>query len=181
MPPSRRGAVPPGAKGPPSQDSQAPCAPPAAHVIESRSAAETWALGERLAGALGPGLVVALVGALGTGKTVFAKGIVAGLSATQEATSPSFSLVNVYEAAFPVYHLDFYRLAREEDAESLGLRDYLDGHGVVLVEWADRIPGSLPEDRLEVTLARTGDETRTLTFRGFGPRAERTLSLLAGD
>lgn len=132
----------------------------AARVVETRSAEETRALGREIGRALGPGAVVALVGALGAGKTVFAQGVAEGLGCTEEATSPTFALVHVYEGPIPMYHVDFYRLSRPDEVESLGFRDYLDGRGVLLVEWADRVPGSLPADRLEVRFERTGDESR---------------------
>lgn len=147
-------------------------------VLETRSEAETRALGVRLARGLRPGAAVGLMGPLGAGKTVLAQGIAEGLGCAQEASSPSFTLVNVYEGAIPLYHVDFYRLSGEEEVESLGFRDYLDGRGVVLVEWADRVPGSLPAERLEVTLRRIDDERRSLTFRAFGEAAERTLQHL---
>jgi tRNA threonylcarbamoyladenosine biosynthesis protein TsaE len=141
----------------------------------TRSAAETRALGARLARGLRAGDVIALVGELGAGKTVFAQGVVEGLGGGEEAASPSFTLVNVYEAALPVYHLDFYRLAGEEDVESLGFRDYLGAGGVVLVEWADRCPDSLPGNRLEITFGVAGESDRTLAFRAFGPSSARLL------
>jgi tRNA threonylcarbamoyladenosine biosynthesis protein TsaE len=147
-------------------------------VIETRSEEETRAVGVRLARGLGPGAAVGLVGPLGSGKTVLAKGIAEGLGCAEEATSPSFTLVNVYEGAVPVYHIDFYRLADRDDVESLGFRDYLDGRGVVLVEWPDRVPGSLPADRLEVTLRRIDDERRSLSFHAYGEAALRTLEHL---
>jgi tRNA threonylcarbamoyladenosine biosynthesis protein TsaE len=147
-------------------------------VLETRSEAETRALGVRLARGLRPGAAVGLMGPLGAGKTVLAQGIAEGLGCAQKASSPSFTLVNVYEGAIPVYHIDFYRLSGEEEVESLGFRDYLDGRGVVLVEWADRVPGSLPAERLEVTLRRIDDQRRSLTFRAFGEAAERTLQHL---
>ena len=150
----------------------------AERTFETSSEEETRRLGERLGKALGPGDVVGLIGDLGAGKTVLAQGIVAGLGGREDAVSPSFTLVNVYEAPLPVYHLDFYRLGREEDAESLGLRDLLDGRGVVLVEWADRVPSSLPADRLEVTLRRIDDRRRTFTLRPLGPSAARALARL---
>lgn len=143
-----------------------PEAPGAAgRVFETCSEAETRALGRRVAGELGPGRVVALLGDLGAGKTVFAQGVVEGLGCAAEASSPTFSLVHVYEGPIAVYHIDFYRLSRPEEVETLGFRDYLDGRGVVLVEWADRVPESLPADRLEVRIQRTGDETRRITLR----------------
>lgn len=146
--------------------------------FETASEEDTQALGERFGKALRAGDVVALVGDLGAGKTVLAKGIVGGLGGREEATSPSFTLVNVYESPLPVYHLDFYRLEREEDVESLGFRDLLDGVGVVLVEWADRVPSCLPADRLEVTIRRIDDRRRALRVRALGPSAARVLDRL---
>lgn len=167
MPPSDRSAGPAGDSGAEPE-----------RVFATESEEETRALGERLGKALRAGDVVALLGDLGAGKTVLAKGVAAGLGAREEATSPSFTLVNVYEAPLPVYHLDFYRLGREEEAESLGLRDLLDGRGVVLVEWADRAPSSLPADRLEATLRRIDDRRRAIRLRALGPSAARTLARL---
>ena len=146
--------------------------------FETASEEDTQALGERFGKALRAGDVVALVGDLGAGKTVLAKGIVVGLGGREEATSPSFTLVNVYESPLPVYHLDFYRLEREEDVESLGFRDLLDGVGVVLVEWADRVPSCLPADRLEVSIRRIDDRRRALRVRALGPSAARILDRL---
>jgi len=150
----------------------------AERTFETNSEEETRRLGERLGKALGPGDVVGLIGDLGTGKTVLAQGIVAGLGGREDAVSPSFTLVNVYEAPLPVYHLDFYRLGREEDVESLGFRDLLDGRGVVLIEWADRVPASLPADRLEVTFRRLDERRRALRMRALGPAAARILERL---
>ena len=143
--------------------------------LTTRSEAETRLLGMRLAKGLQPGMTVALCGALGTGKTVLAKGVAQGLGCRQEASSPTFTLVNVYDGPVPMYHVDFYRLSRPEEVESLGLRDYLDGRGVLLVEWADRAMDSLPEERLEVRISRLDDEEREFIFRACGDEAGRLL------
>lgn len=144
-------------------------------ILETRSEAETRLLGMRLAKGLRPGMTVALCGAVGTGKTVLAKGVAEGLGCRQEASSPSFTLVNVYEGPVPMYHVDFYRLSRPEEVESLGLRDYLDGRGVLLVEWADRAMDSLPEERLEIRIRRLDDAEREFIFRARGDEAGRLL------
>lgn len=144
-------------------------------ILETRSEAETRLLGMRLAKGLRPGMTVAVCGALGTGKTVLAKGVAEGLGCRQEASSPSFTLVNVYEGPVPMYHVDFYRLSRPEEVESLGLRDYLDGRGVLLVEWADRAMDSLPEERLEIRIRRLDDAEREFIFRARGDEAGRLL------
>ncbi|MFQ5458237.1 MAG: tRNA (adenosine(37)-N6)-threonylcarbamoyltransferase complex ATPase subunit type 1 TsaE [Myxococcota bacterium] len=156
---------------PPSEDRPA-------RTLETRSEAETRAAGARLAKGLVPGMTVALVGDLGTGKTVFAKGLAAGLGCRQEASSPTFTLVNVYEGPVPMYHIDFYRLSRPEDVASLGFRDYLDGRGIVVVEWADRAPDSLPEARLEARFRRVNDTAREVVFEARGAEAAALLDLL---
>ena len=155
-----------------------PSEDPRETTLETRSDAETRLLGMRLAKGLRPGMTVALCGALGTGKTVLAKGVAEGLGCRQEASSPTFTLVNVYEGPVPMYHVDFYRLSRPEEVESLGLRDYMDGRGVLLVEWADRAMDSLPEERLEVRIRRLDDAEREFIFRARGDEAGRLLDLI---
>lgn len=159
-------------------------------IIETRSPSETRNLGVRLAKALEPGTAIALIGDLGSGKTVFAQGVAEGLGCAGEVTSPTFALVNVYEGRLPVYHADFYRLSRPQDVESIGFRDYLDGRGVLLVEWADRHPEALPDERLEVMIrpgrgvgeaggdAAAPDEQRTVRLRAYGEGARRLLDHL---
>ena len=155
-----------------------PSEDPRETILETRSDAETRLLGIRLAKGLRPGMTVTLCGALGTGKTVLAKGVAEGLGCRQEASSPTFTLVNVYDGPVPMYHVDFYRLSRPEEVESLGLRDYLDGRGVLLVEWADRAMDSLPEERLEVRIRRLDDTEREFIFRARGDEAGRLLDLV---
>jgi len=155
-----------------------PSEDPRETILETHSDAETRLLGMRLAKGLRPGMTVTLCGALGTGKTVLAKGVAEGLGCRQEASSPTFTLVNVYDGPVPMYHVDFYRLSRPEEVESLGLRDYLDGRGVLLVEWADRAMDSLPEERLEVRIRRLDDTEREFIFRARGDEAGRLLDLV---
>jgi tRNA threonylcarbamoyladenosine biosynthesis protein TsaE len=112
----------------------------------SDSAAETEALGRRVADKLSAGSVVALQGELGAGKTQFAKGVVGGLGSHATVTSPTFTIVHEYGGGkLPVYHFDLFRLENQERLIQLGLDDYLYGNGVCLVEWADRFPDLMPE------------------------------------
>ncbi|MFM7158856.1 MAG: tRNA (adenosine(37)-N6)-threonylcarbamoyltransferase complex ATPase subunit type 1 TsaE [Planctomycetaceae bacterium] len=138
------------------------------------------ALGERLAQVLEPGLVIALQGNLGAGKTRLAKGIAAGSGIDpRDVTSPTFVLVNEYSGRWPVYHFDTYRLESGVAFAELGIDEYFSGTGICLVEWADRVPDWLPPDHLEITLEVTGEETRRVTLRGLGPRSTTIVERLA--
>ncbi len=111
----------------------------------SASASETQELGRAYAAELRAGEVVALVGDLGSGKTQFVKGVVAGLGSGAEVTSPTFTLIHEYSAgSLPVYHFDFYRLETADEALQLGLDEYIYGDGVTLIEWADRFRELMP-------------------------------------
>ncbi len=146
----------------------------------SRSPEATLALGRAL-GASRPQGLVALIGPLGSGKTVLAKGIAAGLGLDPaQVSSPTFVIANEYPLPGPVrrlVHVDFYRLGSEAEAEALGLVDWLAPDTVVVVEWADRLPGVLPADRLEVRFGAgaASPEARTLEVAALGPEAEAVL------
>lgn len=104
-------------------------------------------LGRAAAAGMMPGTVVALVGGLGAGKTHWTKGLVEGLGAHAEVTSPTFSLVHEYHGGrMPVFHLDFYRLENPQELIALGWDEYLDAGGVVIAEWGDKFPELLPHD-----------------------------------
>ncbi|RMF66069.1 MAG: tRNA (adenosine(37)-N6)-threonylcarbamoyltransferase complex ATPase subunit type 1 TsaE [Calditrichaeota bacterium] len=119
-------------------------------VIVTNSPAETFAVGRNLARSLHAGSVVALFGELGSGKTTLIQGIASGLGVRQPVSSPSFTLINEYAGRLPIYHFDFYRIKRVQDAWELVLDDYFYGEGVCLLEWADRIRPLLPERRADV-------------------------------
>ena len=122
--------------------------------IISKSPDETLELGRRLAGQLIAGDIVSLKGELGSGKTLFTQGIGVGLNVIDSITSPSFTLVQEYRGTLPVYHFDFYRLNTVADIEALDFDGYLEGNGVVIVEWADKGEALIPEDRIEVQFDR---------------------------
>jgi len=148
-------------------------------IVDSRGEADTEALGARLAQALEPGLVVALRGTLGAGKTRLVKGIAAGAGVdAREVTSPTFVLVNEYDGEWPIYHFDTYRLESGVAFADLGIDEYFAGEGVCLVEWADRVPEWLPADRVEVDIEVTGEESRRFTLRGLGPRSAAVIRRL---
>ena len=143
-------------------------------MVVTKSAMETRALGERLAGQLRPGDVVLLEGELGAGKSELVRGIARGLGVTETVTSPSFTILNVYESgSCPLYHFDWYRLENEEELYELGMDEYLGGDGIALVEWPGRCPEAVPEDCLLIRLEAEGETTRRITSESRG--AFRTI------
>ena len=131
------------------------------NMVITNSAAETRELGKRLAEQLKAGDVILLEGDLGAGKSEFARGVAKGLGVTETVTSPSFTILNVYESGkLPLYHFDWYRLESSEELYELGMDEYLGGDGVAVVEWAERCPDAVPEKRIRIRLEVTGEETR---------------------
>jgi len=141
-----------------------PVAPQPA-VVTTHSPEVTEALGVRLGARLRAGDVVALVGPLGSGKTVLARGIALGAGATGYIASPSFVLIREYDGPIRIYHIDLYRLERREEIAYLGLEDVIGGDGIAVVEWADRAPWLLQADHLFVACAvGPGDQARVFTL-----------------
>lgn len=134
-------------------------------TLASASPEETQDAGERLARTLGPSTVVALTGELGAGKTCFVQGLVRGLGATAWATSPTFVLVNEYRGRLPIHHVDAYRIATSADLVDIGLLELIDGDGITIIEWADKILSLLPDRTIHVAIDGLGDEPRTITIR----------------
>ena len=134
-------------------------------IFHTQSEEETIALGEKLATELPPKAVVLLIGNLGAGKTTLAKGIVKGLGAAQpdEVSSPTFTLIHEYSAS--VYHIDLYRLDREDQVATLGLDEIFDRNAVVLIEWGERFPELMPADRIEIRLRDLGENERAIEVR----------------
>jgi len=126
-------------------------------VLPVGSEAEMERLGEELGKRLWPGAVLALNGPLGAGKTTLARGIARGLDADpDEVRSPTFTLIHQYPGRFPLYHIDAYRLQDLEEWENLGPEEYLEGGGVTVVEWAEKVMSRLPGELLEIEIAGAG-------------------------
>ena len=136
--------------------------------------AATEAFGRRLGRLLFPGAVLALVGRLGAGKTHLTRAVAEGLGIADSrvVSSPTFVLIQEYRARLPVYHFDAYRLRGEGEFFDLGVHEYLEGDGVCLIEWADRVPGCLPPEHLRIELTMTGETSRRATITGIGDRYE---------
>ena len=137
--------------------------------MTTHSAEETRRLGERLAGVLRPGDTVLLTGDLGAGKSELARGVARGLGVTETVTSPSFTILNVYESGrVPFYHFDWYRLESEDELYELGMDEYLGGDGIALVEWPERCRDAVPSDCLKLKLTVTGENSREITAETVG-------------
>ena len=156
----------------------------------SRSAAETRDLARRLGEAIEAvaetraiGLVVGLAGPLGAGKTEWVKGLAEGLGIEEKlVASPTFVIASEYPGRRPLAHVDLYRLESEAELEAAGFLDLLEAGAVVAVEWADRFPGALPADRIDVRIARdpsAPEVARFIEAAAGGPVAERVLAHLA--
>ena len=132
----------------------------------SNNPAETEAIGRLLAKDVGLGSVLALQGALGTGKTQFVKGLVAGVGSSVPVTSPTFTIVHEYPGGrFPVYHFDFFRIEDQQAAERLGLDEYFFGDGVSVIEWADRFSELIPENAHWISFETKSETQRTITTK----------------
>jgi len=132
----------------------------------SNSVAETEAIGRRLAKDVNAGSVLALQGELGTGKTQFTKGLVAGLGAAAAVTSPTFTIVHEYPGGrLPVYHFDFFRLEDKSSIARLGLDDYFFGDGVSVIEWADRFSEFVPKQARWISFEIKSETARVIKVK----------------
>jgi tRNA threonylcarbamoyladenosine biosynthesis protein TsaE len=148
----------------------------------TRSASATRRLGERLGALLAAGDVVALTGELGAGKTQFVRGLCRGAGVPDaEVSSPTFAIVATYRGRLPVNHADLYRIGDGDELYATGFHDLVGGAGVTVVEWADRVAGSLPRERLEIGLAHDASDPRVrhLAIGGVGERHARLARALA--
>lgn len=142
-----------------------------------RSEAETDDLGRRIAAAVEPGLVVALVGELGAGKTRLVRAVATALGADPDlVNSPTFVLIQRYDARIPVFHFDTYRLRDADEFADLGPEEFFTDGGICFVEWADRVAEMIPDDHLRIDIETTGPTERTFRLTAHGPRSARVLA-----
>lgn len=157
--------------------------------VATASPAQTHALGRRIGLVGQPGLVIALHGELGAGKTALTQGIAAGLGVSERVTSPTFTLVNRYATArgLDLVHIDCYRLGESADealaeAATFGLDEILvDENAIIVIEWAERVAQLLPADHLAVTIVQPDADAqrRQLSFRATGPASTAVLVALS--
>ncbi|MEX2176949.1 MAG: tRNA (adenosine(37)-N6)-threonylcarbamoyltransferase complex ATPase subunit type 1 TsaE [Pirellulaceae bacterium] len=145
-------------------------------VFNAASEQDTDRLGAALAAALPPGTTVALLGTLGAGKTRLVQAIAAASGIDRgEVTSPTFVLCQKHVGTRTIYHLDAYRLKDDDEFRELGPEEFFESDGLTLVEWADKVEGSLPDERLEIEIEVTGPTQRRFAIRAIGPRLEPTI------
>lgn len=157
--------------------------------IIAKSRAETIAFGENLGKSLNPGDIVLLFGDLGSGKTTLTQGIARGLGLKngEYIRSPTFTLINEYQGAMPIYHIDLYRLQTFEDVENLGLEEALFGDGVAVVEWAEKLfphpsdrksIGFEIDARIDIRITIREDDARLLDVRSVNRNGPGIFTLL---
>ncbi|HNP29720.1 MAG TPA: tRNA (adenosine(37)-N6)-threonylcarbamoyltransferase complex ATPase subunit type 1 TsaE [Nitrospirales bacterium] len=151
--------------------------------LRMTSAQETIKFGKLLGQQFTGGDVLALTGDLGTGKTVLTCGIALGLGIPMDqVSSPTFTLIQEYPGAFPLIHVDLYRLERPSEISTLGLEEYFTSHTIVLIEWAERFPQILPPDHMAIRLEYGETENiRLIHVSGTGPRSMRMVARMQGD
>ena len=150
------------------------------YVVISGSPAATLRSGRRLGEKITAGSIIALVGELGSGKTLFTRGLCAGLGVPEnEVNSPTFAFVNEYRGRLPVYHVDLYRIDDIESGFEIGMLDYLSQAetGVIVLEWAEKMQAFLPEDYLQVKFEVISAQKRSLEFTASG---EKSGALIRG-
>lgn len=131
----------------------------------SDSEQKTKEIAKKLAFHLGKGSFLAVYGDLGVGKTAFVKGLAEGLGVSENIVSPTFTILRAYESGkLPLYHLDVYRIADEDELFEIGFDDYAEGDGICVCEWANLIPDALPEKRLDITIERISDHERRIVI-----------------
>jgi len=155
---------------------------------QSYSVAETKRIGQQIGEQIEPGMVLALCGNLGAGKTAITQGIAVGLGIRATVTSPTFIFVNEYvtPAGHTLFHIDSYRLGDESDeatvdALTFGLDEILDrDDAIIIIEWAERVQSLLPPDHLQLTFAYGEDELdqRSITATAHGPLSKALLNAL---
>ncbi len=145
-------------------------------TLEAASPDETFALGERLGRLLEPGDFVGLIGELGAGKTLFARGVARGAGVPEgQVSSPSFAIVNPYQGRLPLYHADLYRLGDVDELYATGFFDLVGSGGAMLVEWVDKVPEAVPASWLCLTFEVLGDSSRRLRAGAVGARPNELL------
>lgn len=141
----------------------------------TNSPEETEKVGQALGQVVKPGTVLAYTGDLGAGKTAFTRGLARGLGATEQVTSPTYTIVNEYlSGRMPLFHFDMYRLSSSEDLWDIGWEDYLERGGVCAVEWSENVEDAM-DGAIRICIEKTGEASRRITIEGGETLADISL------
>lgn len=141
------------------------------YKIQTHSEEETIEIAQNFESEKFPNMIICLNGELGSGKTLFTKGIANGLGIEEPITSPTFTVIKEYESGeMPLYHMDVYRLDGVTDG--IGIEEYFTKNGIVVIEWANTIEDILPEERLEIKFKVIDENKRALIIKPYGQKYE---------
>jgi len=140
------------------------------YKVVTKDEFETIELAQNFEAEKFPNMIICLDGELGSGKTMFTKGIANALGITDVITSPTFTIIKEYEGELPLYHMDVYRL--DGDTSGVGIEDYFTKGGVVVIEWANTIKDILPEERLDIKFKVVDENKRMLILEPHGKKYE---------
>ena len=136
------------------------------YKIKTYNEAETIELAENIESEKFPNMVICLNGDLGSGKTIFAKGFASALGVQDNVTSPTFNIIKEYPGELTLYHMDVYRL----ENDNIGITEYFNKGGVVIIEWADNITDLLPKERLDINIKIINEDTRSIELKPYGEK-----------
>lgn len=140
------------------------------YKITTRSERETIELAQNFESEKFPNMIICLDGELGSGKTVFTKGIANALGIKESITSPTFTIIKEYDGELPLYHMDVYRL--DGNTDGYGIEEYFTKGGVVVIEWSDTIKDILPKEYLHIKFKVTDENKRILVLTPYGQQYE---------
>ena len=140
------------------------------YKLTMRSEEDTVYLAQNIESEKFPNMVICLDGELGSGKTVFTKAFAQAMEVKDAVTSPTFTIIKEYDGDMPLYHMDVYRL--EGNTDGVGIEEYFNAGGVVIIEWASTIKDILPSERLDIKINLLGENKRTIHLIPHGKKYE---------
>ena len=146
------------------------------YKLTTRSEEETIEIAQNLESEKFPNMIICLNGDLGSGKTLFTKGFAKSLGIDEAITSPTFTIIKEYDGKMPLYHMDVYKL--DGNTEGVGIEEYFEKNGIVIIEWAATIEDILPEERLDIKFKVIDDNKRTLVITPHGAKYEEMCEVL---
>ena len=146
------------------------------YKITTHSEDETIELAENIESAKFPNMIICLNGELGSGKTLFTKGFAKAMGIKENITSPTFTIIKEYVGELPLYHMDVYRL--DGDTEGIGIEEYYNKGGVVIIEWADTINDILPNERMDIKFKTIDEDKRVLIITPYGKKYEELCEVV---